>query len=256
MALPPSGAIVRGLDPATARHLNPARLRFGAAAVLLLLSLDPGAAARGEGQIQLSCQGTLLESRGQAERLRQTALLRFSLSLEAEGSTADQALAQLQARLASVRSALQALAVRDLRVTSPSTWQRAAEPQRAAGVQANLQVSGAVLPPRLQALIRGVGALAGVRLAPVSTEADPREHGAVRAALLREAYQDALRQVQPLAAVIGRGDLQPLEIRIDSQDLPPVALRAAAAEGPPPFNPAELNQPLQRLTLLVRFCAR
>ena len=246
----------RGQAPSAERRLHPARLWIGATAALLLFGLDPGGAARGEGQIQLSCQGTLLESRGQAERRRQTALLRFSLSLEAEASTADQALALLQARLASVRSALQALEVRDLRVTSPSTWQRPAEPERPAVVQANLQISGALLPPRLQALIRGVGTLAGVRLAPVSTEADPREHGAVRTALLREAYQDALRQVQPLAAVIGRGDLQPLEIRIDSQDLPPVALRAAAAEGPPPFNPAELNQPLQRLALLVRFCAR
>ncbi|MFM7312663.1 MAG: hypothetical protein ACKO0M_05775, partial [Cyanobium sp.] len=46
--------------------------------------------------MQLSCPGTLLEARGQAERQRGTARLRASLSLEAEGPDADQALDQLQ----------------------------------------------------------------------------------------------------------------------------------------------------------------
>ncbi|MFM7085604.1 MAG: SIMPL domain-containing protein [Cyanobium sp.] len=214
------------------------------------------AAARAEGQVQLVCNGTLLESRGQAQRLRATAQLRTSLNLEAEGSSADAALALLQQRLAAVRSALQALEVRELRVSSPSTWQRSAEAGRPAMVQAALQVSGVVAPSRLQQLIRGVGSLAGVRLAPVGTEADRRDDSRVREALLQEAYRDALLQLQPLAAVLGRRDLQPLEIRIDGLEQPPIALRTVSADATPPFNPAELNQPLQRLSLLARFCAR
>lgn len=215
-----------------------------------------GGAARAEGQVQLSCAGTLLEARGQAETRRATATLRASLSLEAEAATADLALALLQQRLAAVRSALQQLQVRELRVTSPSTWQRPAEGRRPAAVQASLQVSGSLAPSRLQALIRTVGALPGVRLAPVGTEADRREDARIRLDLLRQAYDDALRQVQPLADLIGRRRLRALEIRVDGMDLPMPMLRGMAADAaPPPFNPAELNQPLDRLGMQVRFCA-
>ena len=65
-----------------------------------------GGAARAEGQVPLSCAGTLLETRGQAETRRATVTLRASLSLEAEAATADLALDLLQQRLAAVRSAL------------------------------------------------------------------------------------------------------------------------------------------------------
>lgn len=254
-------AIATGHDPlhqaAAERGQGAHRRAFARlSAGLALLSLGLTPMARAEGQVQLVCNGTLLESRGQAQRLRPTAQLRTSLNLEAEGSSADGALALLQKRLANVRSALQSLGVRELRVSSPSTWQRSPEAGRPAVVQANLQVSGLVAPGRLQELIRGVGALEGVRLAPVGTEADPRDDGRVREALLQEAYRDALQQLQPLAAVLGRRDLQPLEIRVDGQEQPPIALRAMGADATPPFNPAELNQPLQRLSLLARFCAR
>jgi uncharacterized protein YggE len=223
--------------------------------VLLLTGGLAGGGARAEGQVQLSCAGTLLEARGQAETRRATAALKASVSLEAEGATADQALGLLQQRLAAVRSALQQLQVADLRVSSPSTWQRPAERQRPAAVQANLQVSGSLAPSRLQALIRTVGALPGVRLAPVGTEADRREDALVRQTLLRQAYDDALRQVQPLADLIGRRRLRALEVRVDGMEMPMPAMRAMAAPAPPPFDPAELNQPLDRLGMQVRFCA-
>lgn len=206
--------------------------------------------------MQLSCAGTLLEARGQAEARRATATLKASLSLEAEARSADEALGLLQQRLAAVRDALKQLQVADLRVTSPSTWQRPAERDRPAAVQANLQVSGSLAPSRLQALIRTVGALPGVRLAPVGTEADRREDARVRQELLRQAYADALRQVQPLAALIGRGRLRALEIRVDGLETPMPMLRGMAADAPPPpFQPSELNQPLDRLGMQVRFCA-
>jgi hypothetical protein len=58
--------------------------------------------------------------------------------------------------------------------------------------------------------------------------------------------------------VIGRPQLSPLEVQLEGGS-PPIALRAAAAPADaavPPFDPAELEQPLSRLSLLVRFCAR
>lgn len=230
-------------------------IRLPLLAALLLGSWLSGSGARAEGQVQLSCAGTLLETRGQAETRRATTTLKASLSLEAEAPTADQALDLLQQRLAAVRSALQQLQVAELRVTSPSTWQRPAERDRPAAVQANLQVSGNLAPSRLQALIRTVGALPGVRLAPVGTEADRREDARVRQQLLRQAYDDALRQAQPLADLIGRRRLRALEIRVDGLEMPMPMLRGMAADAAPPFNPAELNQPLDRLGLQVRFCA-
>lgn len=223
---------------------------------LLLVAAGPAGPARG--QVQLRCDGTLLEARGAAERRRPARWLRLSLGIEAEGATADAALASLQSRLAAVREGLRTLGVEELRVSSPQTWQLPAAGRRPGRVQAVLQVSGRVAPPRFQELVRGVGSLAGVRLAPVSAEADPLEAAGVRRDLLRAAYRDALAQASQVAAAIGRPLLTPLEVQLEGGG-PPVALRAAAApaaDGVPPFDPAELEQPLSRLSLLVRFCAR
>lgn len=212
--------------------------------------------ARSQTQVQLSCQGTLLEARGSAEIKRDTRSLRVSLGLEAEAGDADGALRLLQVRLASVRQRLQTLQVRDLRVTSPSTWQRSqglgGGPLR---VVANLQVSGELAPSRLQVFIREVGGLPGVRLNPVSSEADAATDPAVRSRLLRAAYNDALSHGRDLAAAIGLLQLQPLEVRVDGLELRPMAMRAMAAETAP-FDPAELPQPTDRLSMQVRFCAR
>jgi uncharacterized protein YggE len=226
--------------------------------VVLLLGLTalaswPGAAGA---QVQLRCEGTLLEARGSAEQERPTRRLSFSLSLEAEAATADGALQSLQERLAAVRIALQGQQVEELRVTSPSTWRRDAERNRPAAVTASLQVSGRLVPQRLQALIREVGALSGVRLAPVGTESDRGLDGAVRRQLLRAAYQDALAQAREVAAAVGLSTLNPLEVQMDGNELRPVMMRAAAADAAPPFDPAELALPKDRLSLTVRFCAR
>jgi uncharacterized protein YggE len=220
---------------------------------LTALASWPGTAVA---QVQLRCEGTLLEARGSAEQERPTRRLAFSLSLEAEAATADGALQSLQERLAAVRTALQGQQVEELRVTSPSTWKREADRNRPAAVTASLQVSGRLVPQRLQALIREVGALSGVRLAPVATEADRGLDAAVRRQLLRAAYQDALEQAREVAAAVGLSRLAPLEVQVDGNDLRPMMMRAAAAEAAPPFDPAELAQPKDRLGLMVRFCAR
>lgn len=230
---------------------------MGWLAAAALINAGMAKTVRAEGQVQLQCTGTLLEARGQAERQRNTARLRASLNLEAEASTADQALGLLQQRLAAVRSALEGLAAQELRVSSPSTWQRPQERGQAAAFQANLQVNASLAPARLQALIRSVGALPGVRLAPVVTEADRGDDAQVRQELLRQAYRDALNQAQPLASMIGRSVLTPLEMRIDGQEVGFPAMRVMAADAaPPPFNPDELTRPRDRLGILVRFCAR
>jgi len=219
----------------------------------LAASLPPAAGA----EVQLRCEGTLLEARGTAELQRPTRRLGVNLGLEAQGPEAEAALAQLQQRLAAVRLALQEMGVEDLRVTSPSTWQRPAEPGRPAVVTANLQVSGRLEPARLQPLIRQVGALAGVRLGPVSSLPDPSGDQEARRSLLLAAYRDAHSQARDLATTIGRARLSPLELQVEGGDLRPVAMRAMAdAAPPPPFDPAELPVPKDRLTLLVRFCAR
>ena len=211
---------------------------------------------RAEGQVLLSCDGTLVEARGQAERKRVTERLRFSLGLEAEGPTADGALGLLQDRLAAVRRQLQGLQVQELEVSSPSTWQRGAEGQRPAAVQAQLQVSGALAPGRLQPLVSQVGSLPGVRLAPVTTQASAVGDLAVQRQLLRDAYLDARRQALEIAGVLGRTTLVPLEIQLDGGMRPMPMLRATAADASPSFDPKELQAPVDRLGLSARFCAR
>ena len=223
---------------------------------LAWLGLAAAPAVRAQAQVQMRCEGTLLEARGSAELERSTRRLEFSLGLEAQAASADGALAELQARLAAVRQALQRLQVEELRVSSPSTWRRPPESGRPGAVEASLQMSGRLEPRQLQNLIRRVGGLPGVRLAPVSSQADKAEEASVRRQLLRQAYRDALNQAREVADSIGRSRLDPLDVQVDAGELRPVALRMAADAAPPPFDPAELPTPRSRLNLMVRFCAR
>lgn len=223
-------------------------------AVSGLVGMAPRPVAAAEAQVQLRCDGALVETRGTAQLKRATSRLSFSLGLEADGSDADGALAALQQRLATVRAALRRLEVQDLRVSSPSSWTRPAERDRPASVQANLELSGQLGPERLQALIRTVGTLPGVRLAPVSTQADPRGDAAARRQLLRKAFADARSQALELAAVAGFSQVMPLELRLDGQERP-MPLRALAAAAPEGFNPDELPLPTDRVGMGVSFCA-
>jgi hypothetical protein len=206
--------------------------------------------------VQLRCEGTLLEARGSAEQERAIARLRFSLSLEAEQRTSARALALLQERLASVRAALQGLGVKEFQATSPSTWGRPAEGGQPPSFQASLQVSGLLAPTNLQALVRQVGSLPGVRLAPVSGEADPARSADGRRALLAAAYRQAWERASDVAAALGLSRLQPLEVQVED-DRAPVPMRAMAPKADvAPFDPAELPPPKDGASMLVRFCAR
>lgn len=220
-----------------------------------LLTLALGGAALGQTPVQLSCSGTVLDSRGSAEIQRVIDALDISLRLQAEAATADEALAELQLRLAAVRTALQDLKVEELQVSSPSTWPRPAQRGRPAVVEANLSVQGRLQPQRLQQLVRQVGSLPGVRLAPVSTRADARENRETRRRLLQLAYQDALEQAQDMAAAIGLSQPRPLRVLVESGPRP-MPMRAMAAEdaAEPPFDPDELARPTDRLQLQVVFC--
>jgi len=221
------------------------------ASALLPVLVNAVAAA----EVQLRCEGTLLEARGSAERQRPLARLAFSLGLAAQAPSADAALGLLQSRLAVVRSALQRLGSQDLRVGSPSSWPRSADGSRPAGVQASLPISGKLPPERLQALIREVGSLPGVRLDPVAAEADPAGAAAARDALLAAAYRDAVAQVEPLGRLIGRPRLLPLQIQIDAAGGPVLMRAQASPAATPPFDPAELPLPTERMGLQVQFCA-
>lgn len=231
--------------------------RLALLATLQALGLSLIQTATAQTQVQLSCPGTVLQSSGSAEIKRTIESLDLSLTLQAEGGTADAALAELQRRLAAVRATLQALQVKELQVSSPSTWERPAQRNRAAAVDANLSVRGRLQPQRLQQLVRQVGALPGVRLSPVGTRADERQDRSARRELLRLAYQDALEQAQDMAAALRLRLLQPLDLQVEG-GIRPMLMRAmpAADAGVAPFDPDELAQPTDRVQLQVRFCAR
>jgi uncharacterized protein YggE len=201
------------------------------------------------------CDGAILEAQGAAEVMRSAGRLAVSMGLEAEASTADGALALLQQRLATVRSALQSLAIKELQVTSPSTWNRPAGRGRPKSAQASLRLSGNLDPARFQALIRQVGALPGVRLSPVAPQPDPANDASVRRQLLEAAYRDALDQARMLGAAMGRSRLVPQEVRIEGRSHRPIPMRVMADAAAAPFDPAELPAPRQSLSLVARFCA-
>jgi len=220
----------------------PATLSVATGTVLiaaLQVSIPP-AGRSAQVQLQLSCSGTVLEAQGSATLKRTIDRLNLALTLEAEAPTAQAALALLQQRLDPVRRGLQALNVNALRVSSPSVWNRAVPPGRPAVAQASLQVSGELAPDQLQNLISRVGGLPGVRLAPVDPQADRGTDAASDRQLLQAAYQDALR---------------PLQVQSDG-GLRPEPMVAMARSAPAPFDPRELPEPTDRLSLTVTFCAR
>jgi uncharacterized protein YggE len=225
--------------------------------LLLAFPLAPTPAAA---EVQLRCEGTLLEARGSAEQERPITRLRLSLALEAEERSGDGALALLQERLAAVRGALEGLEVKELRVSSPATWQRPGQGRRPGTTLASLQVSGQLAPARLQALVREVGSLPGVRLAPVIPEADPARAPETRRALLAAAYQRALVEAREVATAVGLTQLRPLEVSVEGDagpmPMPAPAVFRASGTPPPPFQPAELPPPKASASMLVRFCAR
>lgn len=223
--------------------------------LLVFLAGSPASA-----EIQQRCDGALLAANGTAAVERPIHELAFSLSLTAAAPTADAALLELQRRLAAVRSGLRSLGVAGMQVASPGTWQEPVEGQRRPRVLASLTVSGRLPPDRLQPLVREVGRLPGVRLSPVDARPARERDSAVRAHLLRMAYRDALAQATEVGVAIGRPRLSPLEVQLGTMDAgaTPVSmpLRSTAPAEPPPFEATELPLPRERLSMLVRFCAR
>lgn len=221
-----------------------------------LLTALPPAAAAAQVQLQLSCPGTVLEARGSATLKRPIAKLNVSMTLEAEAATAKAALTLLQERLDPVRRGLQAMAIDELRISSPSVWNRQAPAGRPAVFEASSRVSGKLAPTRLQALISQVGGLPGVRLSPVDAEADRAGDAASSRQLLQAAYRDALQRGQDLAAAIGLSSLRPLQVQMQGGLRPiPMVAMAAGRGSPAPFDPRELSEPTDQLSLEVTFCA-
>jgi len=238
---------------------QPARRGPTLARLVLLsaLALPLHAAAAGQAaqvQLQLRCSGTVLQTSGDATLQRAVSTLSFSLGLEAEASSAAAALTELQQRLDPVRRALGGLQVRQLRVTAPNVWNRAMPAGQAASFEASIQVSGQLDAAQLQALIAQVGGLPGVRLAPVEAQADRSADAATSSRLVQVAYRAALQQARTLAQAIGLTTLKPLQVQIAGgvRPQPMVALARSAAAG---FDPRELPEPTDRLSLEVTFCA-
>ena len=206
--------------------------RASATLVVALLTALPPAAAAAQVQLQLSCSGTVLDARGSATLKRAISSLRVNLSVQAEAPSSKAALTLVQQRLDAVRRALQALKVNELRVSSPTVWNRYVPAGQPAVFEASSQVSGQLAPEQLQGLIAQVGSLSGVRLSPVDAEADQSTTAAAMRQLLQAAYSDALQRGKDLAAAM-----------------------APARSAPAPFDPRELPEPSDRLSLEVTFCA-
>ncbi|MBM5800849.1 MAG: DUF541 domain-containing protein [Cyanobacteria bacterium K_DeepCast_35m_m2_023] len=232
------------------------RLSLALAPLPLLIAL-PAPSPAAQVQLQLRCEGTVLEARGEATIKRRIDKLAFSLALEAVAPSSKAALGVLQERLGVVRTRLNALAVQDLRVTSPSVWNRYVSAGKPAEFEASSRVSGQLAPSQLQSLISQVGGLPGVRLEPVDPQADKTSDGAANRQLAQAAYGDALRQAQDLAAAVGLSSLRPLQLQLNGgvRVGPMVESMAMMRRTESRFDPRELPEPSDRLNLEVTFCA-
>ena len=209
-----------------------------------------------EVQLALACSGTVLEARGSASLKRSIDKLRVSLTVQADAPSSKAALALLQERLDPVRSALAGLQVQDLRVGAPSVWNGYVPTGKPAVFEASSQLSGQLAPAQLQPLISQVGGLPGVRLAPVDAQAASSGDAASNRVLVQAAYRDALQRAQALAEAIGLRSVRPLQVQLEGGSRPePMAAMAVARRSPAPFDPRELPEPVDRLTMAVTFCA-
>ena len=212
---------------------------------LALAPLAPGAA--GAEPLQPRCDGTLLQLQVQRQASSAVDRFRFSLGVEAEASTAAEALQLLNQRLERLREVVMPLASGSLTVPAPSTYGYGLGRQRQ---RASTSLGGVVSKAHYDALIQAAGALPGVSLQGFTALASGASEAQLQSQLLREALADGRRQAEATAAALGLRRLQLL--RIDQRGGGggrPLPLMAARS-----FNPDEAPPPERSLSLGLDYC--
>jgi hypothetical protein len=197
------------------------------------------------------CSGTLLQLQVQQNGTTDFDRFRFNVGVEADGPTGAEAITLLNARLESLRGALQPLVSGRLTVPAPNTYPIGGGPAGPKRQRATTTVSGVVTKANYNAVIQAAARMPGMNLQGFSALPSSGSEAALQAKLMRQALAEGGRQAKVTADALGLKQVQLLRIDQRGGGGPrPMPYLAAARS----FNPDEAPAPSNSLSLALDYC--
>ncbi len=198
------------------------------------------------------CAGTLLELAVIEEGTSQTDRFQFVLRLEAQASSKQDALNELNRRLGTVRRKISGLAIGGLIVSAPRTYtvgRTTASPQRH---QATSSIQGEVSRSNYDPLIQQAGRLPGVSLQGMTSLSSTDGARSLQQQLLERALATGRRQAESTQQLLGLRQLQ--LIRIDQRSGGGPLRTSSLSRSERSFDPSEAPKPRQSIRLNLDYC--
>ena len=200
----------------------------------------------------LRCDGTLLEFAVVEEGTSRTDRFEFSLQLEAQASSKQEALNELNRRLGTVRRKISALAMEGLIVSAPRTYtvgRTTTSPQRH---KATTSIKGEVSRSSYDPLIQQAGRLPGVSLQGMTSLSSSAADRSLEQQLLERAMANGRRQAESTQNLLGLRRLR--LIRIDQRSGGGHLRASAMSRSQRNFDPSEAPKPRQSIRLNLDYC--
>ena len=200
----------------------------------------------------LRCDGTLLELAVVEEGTSRTDRFEFSLQLEAQASSKQEALNELNRRLGTVRRKISALAMEGLIVSAPRTYtvgRTTISPQRH---KATTSIKGEVSRSSYDPLIQQAGRLPGVSLQGMTSLSSSAADRSLEQQLLERAMANGRRQAESTQNLLGLRRLR--LIRIDQRSGGGHLRASAMSRSQRNFDPSEAPKPRQSIRLNLDYC--
>ncbi len=198
------------------------------------------------------CDGTLLELAVVEEGTSRTDRFEFSLQLEAQASSKQEALNELNRRLGTVRRKISALAMEGLIVSAPRTYtvgRITTSPQRH---KATTSIKGEVSRSSYDPLIQQAGRLPGVSLQGMTSLSSSAADRSLEQQLLERAMANGRRQAESTQNLLGLRRLR--LIRIDQRSGGGHLRASAMSRSQRNFDPSEAPKPRQSIRLNLDYC--
>ena len=200
----------------------------------------------------LRCDGTLLELAVVEEGTSRTDRFEFSLQLEAQASSKQEALNELNRRLGTVRRKISDLAMEGLIVSAPRTYtvgRTTTSPQRH---KATTSIKGEVSRSNYDPLIQQAGRLPGVSLQGMTSLSSSAADRSLEQQLLERAMANGRRQAESTQNLLGLRRLR--LIRIDQRSGGGHLRASAMSRSQRSFDPSEAPKPRQSIRLNLDYC--
>lgn len=200
----------------------------------------------------LRCDGTLLEFAVVEEGTSRTDRFEFSLQLEAQASSKQEALNELNRRLGTVRRKISDLAMEGLIVSAPRTYtvgRTTTSPQRH---KATTSIKGEVSRSNYDSLIQQAGRLPGVSLQGMTSLSSSAADRSLEQQLLERAMANGRRQAESTQNLLGLRRLR--LIRIDQRSGGGHLRASAMSRSQRSFDPSEAPKPRQSIRLNLDYC--